>query len=165
MELSEALSSLHVMDDDDDQATAMPFEVLICVLAVSLAGDIVSLCTVACVCRAWRHAASEPSLWRRLQALPARHAPSLYSNDIELLAARSNNTLESIDLAGTFIFADEARAILSVACGHDVTVLADADDGVKGRCEAHQIAEFYSNRDDSDVDDLSDDERWRSSCD
>jgi hypothetical protein len=154
-----------------------------CVLTVSLAGDIVSLCTVACVCCAWRRAASEPSLWRRLQALPAHRARCLDCHDIEALATRSQCTLESIDLTGTLVCADEAKGILRFTCGRDISiqVVADADDVVKSRRAAEQVGLYFGSRDDSDVDEYSDaddaytyrrrlddrddDERWRSQFD
>lgn len=123
MELDEALASLRLVDsgdaaaadtaaddDSDDDVVPMPLGVLACVLVTALAGDIASLCAVACVCRAWRLEAGQ--LWRRLQALPAAQAARLTLKDLAPLAARSGNTLESINVVGTLIFASAALDVV-----------------------------------------------------
>jgi len=157
MELDEALASLRLVDsgdaaaadtaaddDSDDDVVPMPLGVLACVLVTALAGDIASLCAVACVCRAWRLEAGQPWLWRRLQALPAAQAARLTLKDLAPLAARSGNTLESIDVEGALFYGKSAREFLRVLCGRDVAVLAEEDDVVEMRVAIGSGEFFYS---------------------
>jgi hypothetical protein len=64
-----------------------------------LAGDVQSLCAVACVSRAWRAAAADPALWCRLECLPRDVAHRLNAERLAGLVARSAGGLQLLDLS------------------------------------------------------------------
>lgn len=91
---------------------ALPGDVILRVLHHH-AGDVRTLCAAACVGRAWREAATVPSLWTQLKALPLRTAVELTDERLAALIARARGCLEALDVSNALRLTDEGlRAAL-----------------------------------------------------
>ncbi len=78
---------------------ALPRDALVRVLG-HLAGDVEALCASACVARAWRDAASEPTLWAQLQVLSEEVAARMTDENLLGLVVRARGGLEQLDISG-----------------------------------------------------------------
>jgi hypothetical protein len=78
---------------------ALPRDALVRVLG-HLAGDVEALCASACVARAWRDAASEPTLWAQLQVLSEEVAARMTDANLLGLVVRARGGLEQLDISG-----------------------------------------------------------------
>ena len=87
---------------------SLPRDALVRVLR-QLDSHVPSLCAAACVARAWRDAAAEPSLWARPQGLWWRAAERLTEERLEALVARARGGLERLDLRGARFIEDDGR--------------------------------------------------------
>lgn len=85
---------------------SLPRDALVRVLR-QLDSHVPSLCAAACVARAWRDAAAEPSLWARPQGLWWRAAERLTEERLEALVARARGGLERLDLRGARFIEDD----------------------------------------------------------
>jgi hypothetical protein len=105
----------------------LPAEVLARVLQ-HLAGYVRTLSAVACVSRAWRDAAAEPSLWAQLQQLPRRAAARLTDERLAALVLRARGGLARLDLRGARGVSDEGlNAALQQPYALDTLVEFTAD--------------------------------------
>jgi hypothetical protein len=65
-----------------------------------LSGHVEALCACACVCTAWRDAAADARLWRKLHRLRAHAARRLTDARLAALVARARGELQRLDVSG-----------------------------------------------------------------
>ena len=118
---------------------ALPAEAIDLVLS-HLAGDVRTLCAVACVARAWRDAATQPQLWVSLARL---NVARLTDARLIALVARAGGGLQVLDLRGATQVTDAGLA----AALQQPHALAEfsADDGC-ARLSASGVAAALQSR-------------------
>ena len=91
-------------------AAAAPWDTLPCDAILRVlrhhAGDVRTLCAAACVGRAWRDAATEPSHWTQLKALTLRTAVELTDQRLTALVARARGNLGRLDVSNALHLTD-----------------------------------------------------------
>ena len=113
--------------DERASEVELPADALALVLR-PLTGDVRTLCAAACVARAWRTAAAEPSLWAHIGPLHGLARDNLTDARLADLVARARGGLRGLNLTG-IATSSLTDAGLAAALRHESHILSFAVSG------------------------------------